>query len=104
MPTGYTQDLADGKDVTFEQFAMKCARAFGALIEMRDEPMDAEIPKKFTTPPYYSERLERARARVTEVNSWTQQQAAAEADKAHAEAVEYREQRAWHEDRHRDHR
>jgi len=37
MPTGYTADLNDGKQVTFQEFTMKCARAFGALIEMRDD-------------------------------------------------------------------
>ena len=38
MPTGYTLDLYNGKDITFEEFVLKCARAFGALIDMRDEP------------------------------------------------------------------
>ena len=44
MPTGYTYDLYDGKDIEFPDFVMKCARAFGALIEIRDDPMDAAIP------------------------------------------------------------
>lgn len=38
MPTGYTYKIIDGDGVTFKQFAMECARAFGALIELRDEP------------------------------------------------------------------
>lgn len=41
MPTGYTADIKD--DTTFEQFAMKCARNFGACITMRDDDLDAEI-------------------------------------------------------------
>lgn len=44
MPTGYTADLME-KGQTFQQFALGCARAFGALIEMRDLPHDAPIPE-----------------------------------------------------------
>jgi hypothetical protein len=44
MPTGYTAPIADG--MTFEQFALGCARAFGALVTMRDEPSDAPIPER----------------------------------------------------------
>jgi hypothetical protein len=37
MPTGYTADLYEGKDISFSDFALKCARAFGACIEQRDD-------------------------------------------------------------------
>ena len=43
MPTGYTAYVQDGVITEFADFAMKCARAFGALIDMRDESLDAEI-------------------------------------------------------------
>ena len=43
MPTGYTDNIYSGKPVSFRQFALGCARAFGALIEMRDAPQDAPI-------------------------------------------------------------
>lgn len=36
MPTGYTDAIKDG--ISFNQFILSCARAFGALITMRDEP------------------------------------------------------------------
>ena len=39
MPTGYTIDLYEGKEVTFEEFVMKCARAFGALISVNYPPL-----------------------------------------------------------------
>jgi len=45
MPTGYTLDLYDGKNITFKEFVMKCAGAFGALISMKDESLDAPIPE-----------------------------------------------------------
>lgn len=37
MPSCYTSDIADGKDVSFNDFVLKCARAFGACIEQRDD-------------------------------------------------------------------
>lgn len=45
MPTGYTSLILEKPETTFEQFAMRCAKAFGACIEMRDDPIDAEIPE-----------------------------------------------------------
>lgn len=41
MPTGYTYLIE--KDCTFKEYTLSCARAFGALIHMRDEPADAPI-------------------------------------------------------------
>jgi len=61
MPTGYTDVIKDG--ISFEDFTMRCARAFGALIEMRDEPMDAEIPE-FKQSTYYSESLKRSEEKL----------------------------------------
>lgn len=43
MPTGYTADVKDGKITTLGQFVWRCARNFGALIAMRDSPMDTPI-------------------------------------------------------------
>ena len=44
MPIGYTSKLHDG-DQPFNEFIMSCARAFGALVTMRDDPNDAPIPE-----------------------------------------------------------
>lgn len=44
MPTGYTAEVQKG--ISFEKYALGCAKAFGALITMRDEPSDKEIPEK----------------------------------------------------------
>lgn len=62
MPTGYTAPIYEGeKDFTFEKFAMRCARYFGACISMREEPLDAEIDfdKHFQPSDYYKKKLER---------------------------------------------
>lgn len=59
MPTGYTAAIQEG--VTFQQFAMNCARAFGALVMMRDDPSDAEIPAAFEPSDHNLKALEKAR-------------------------------------------
>lgn len=51
MPTGYTAELME-KGMEFKPFVLQCARAFGALITMRDDPMDADIPDKFEPSDY----------------------------------------------------
>jgi hypothetical protein len=53
MPTGYTCIIDDNPDVTFEEFAWRCARAFGALVLMRDDPIDAAVPDEVQPDPYY---------------------------------------------------
>ena len=90
MPTGYTADLYEGKEVTFEEFVMKCARAFGALITMRDEPLDAPIPEEFQPSDWHLKELEEARQRLAEIQSWDEEQAEQEAKKAYQEAVRRR--------------
>lgn len=66
MPTGYTAKIADG--ISFREFAMDCARAFGACIEIRDEPGGGEaIPEKFEPSDYHDKRLAEARAERTRI-------------------------------------
>lgn len=60
MPTGYTAGVADGTVTEFKEYAMSCARAFGACISMRDDPHDAEIPEKFEPSSYHADAIERA--------------------------------------------
>lgn len=60
MPTGYTAKVADGTISTLEDFALVCAKAFGACATMRDDPPDTPIPAEFVPDPYYKERLDNA--------------------------------------------
>jgi hypothetical protein len=52
MPTGYTAILHE-KDLSASEFIMRCSRSMGALVTMRDEPLDAPIPEKFEPSSYY---------------------------------------------------
>lgn len=61
MPTGYTAAVVDGKLSDFPTFAMECARAFGALVMLRDEPAGAPIPERFEPSDFYAKRLDQLR-------------------------------------------
>jgi len=56
MPTGYTAEIGE-KDISLRDYAMGCARAFGPLIEMRDEPSDAPIPFKIEPSSYHKDNF-----------------------------------------------
>jgi len=60
MPTGYTYPVVEGKITEFSDFALSCARAFGALITMRDDPHDTPIPETFEPSDYNAKKLAEA--------------------------------------------
>jgi hypothetical protein len=71
MPTGYTTATLMEKGQTFQEFIMGCARAFGALIDMRDSPSDAPIPEKFEPSDYNAKRLIEARETLAKLKAMT---------------------------------
>lgn len=89
MPTGYTAAIKDG--ITFEQFALNCARNFGALIMMRDEPSDAEIPEAFQPSTWNATRLVAAREALAAVEAMTDDECRTQAAIDHKVACDY-----WH--------
>jgi hypothetical protein len=93
MPTGYTNLVAENDDVTFAEFTWHCARAFGALIMMRDEPMDAPIPDEFTDDGFYDKLVAEGRAKLAELQSCSPEaaEALAKADYASAMSAHERE-------------
>lgn len=91
MPTGYTAAVADGID--FKTFAMNCARAFGALVTMRDDPADAEIPDAFPPSDYHERSLAEARTRLAALNAMTPDEIAAAAETAWQNDETYRARR-----------
>lgn len=60
MPTGYTAGILNNEINTFEEFAMECAKAFGACITLRDNP-NSDIPEKFEYDTYYLDALNKAK-------------------------------------------
>jgi hypothetical protein len=92
MPTGYTCIIDDHADVTFEQYVWRCARAFGALVLMRDDGMDAPIPEKFEASDYHVKALERDTAKLIELEGMKLAQAKVLAAADHEAAL-----RRWEE-------
>jgi hypothetical protein len=80
--TGYVHRMIDGKQ-DFRAFAMSCARAFGDLIDMRDEPMDAIEPSN-----YHVEALAKAKSEVAALEAMDEAQRLAFGESAKAKAIE----------------
>jgi len=87
MPTGYTSPIAEG--ISFKEYAMGCARAFGALIEMRDEPQNAKIPEAFEASKYHKDAIEREGAELKELLAMDHAEAALKALAAHQKHIAY---------------
>lgn len=87
MPTGYTAKLME-LGQTFPEFIMGCARAFGALIEMRDSPNDAPIPDKFEPSDYNAKRLIEARESLAKLKAMNAEERVAFGESAKAEDIE----------------
>ena len=66
MTTGYTDAVGKGEITEFKDYALLCARAFGACVSMRDEPLDAEIPEEFKPNDYHEKSLQKARGEDNE--------------------------------------
>lgn len=86
MPTGYTAPVQSGEIADFATFAMQCARAFGALVTMRDEPVDAPIPERFESTDYHARELSAAVARLADLQAMSPEEVARASVKAHADA------------------
>jgi hypothetical protein len=71
MTTCYTAIIEDKEDLTFEEFALRCARGMSALIMMRDDPMDAEVPDHFPLDDYHSRNLENQAKKLLEIRAMT---------------------------------
>jgi hypothetical protein len=76
MPTGYTQDLT--AETPLRDFTLRCARAFGATIHLREESLAAELTLPVAT--IYSQQWARkAEAELQELKEITPEQADARA-------------------------
>ncbi len=76
MPTGYTAAVADGKITEFKDFALQCARAFGAAIHLRDEPLSTGLTERPAFG-HHTKALAQAKADLAEFEALTEEQLAA---------------------------
>ena len=92
MPTGYTADVQSGDVTDFPDFAMNCARAFGALIMMRDAPSD-EIPDRFEPSDFNLKRKDQAETELARLNGMTEDEVKTARDFEEAERIADRKYR-----------
>ncbi|WP_133771644.1 hypothetical protein [Enterovirga rhinocerotis] len=83
---------------------MQCARGFGALYSMRDEPGDAPIPDRFEPQTaYHDERLAAARVRLIQLLAMSSEEVRAAAEESQRESDkslnEYKARRLLHRER-----
>jgi len=73
MPTGYTDAIEKG--ITFREFALFCARAFGACITMKEDSADKEIPLKFEPSTYHKNQIQKITAEREALSKITEDEA-----------------------------
>lgn len=88
MPTGYTHSLYEGKDVSLNEFILDCARAFGALIHMRDESMAVKIEYRKANDSYYERGLEKAQKDLAVISKLSVQHCKKQAEREFKEEIE----------------
>jgi hypothetical protein len=70
MPTGYTEPVQSGEITELRSFALRVARAFGPLIRMRDDPIDAPTPDRIEPDTEYHDGMVRkSEAKLAELRS-----------------------------------
>lgn len=84
MPTGYTAKIQAGQ--TFEDFALGCARAFGACLHQRDGGTD-DKPKLREESLYHEEKLPEALAELGYLQSLKDEQIDEYGQQARDEAI-----------------
>lgn len=90
MPTGYTAIIEKKENLSLREFTLRCARAFGACIEQRDEDVDV-LPKVPELSTYHLNEVKRLQVRLVELRAMTPESAKALYD---AENQEYARQGA----------
>jgi len=91
MPSGYTDYI--NKGVSFDDFVLICARAFGALINMKEDSFDKPIPKRLEPSSYHKDELEKEEVRLESLLKMSNEQGAIEAKAEWKEAMAYYEER-----------
>lgn len=86
MPTGYTDKIKDG--ISFPEFALNCARAFGACVTLRDEP-DEPIPEVFEPTNWHLERIKEAEAELKRLEAMSYIEALGAMKKEVSEQLQY---------------
>ena len=93
MPTGFTAPVEAGEITTLRAYALRCSRAFGQLISMREDGLDAKLPDKIEPQRYHADRLEEARSALAKLSEMTPAEIAAANEASHQSDVNSHETR-----------
>jgi hypothetical protein len=95
MPTGFTAPIEN--DITFREFALRCARGLTVLMQMHEDPLDKPIPDKFLPSGYHTDELQRYRKELYDLERMSHKELDDAAKKCYAENLEeynkYRKQK-----------
>lgn len=83
MTTAYTAILEEKQGVTFNEFAWRCARAFGALLCLRDSGLDVPIPEKIVPDETYEQNITVLKESIRRLEQMSDDVAEVEAKKDH---------------------
>lgn len=86
MPTGYTSIIEKG--ISFKEFALNCARAFGACISMRDDSSDKPIPNEFKASTYHKEKIKETKTALNVLEKITPNKATDKAKIEYSKEIE----------------
>ena len=95
MASGYTCLIGTG--ATFDEFIMRCARAFGPLVSMRDEPGGAPIPDEILPNERHQQNLDSLAKELAELKAMDEEDIAAAWEKEYDSEVEYYQNRILEE-------
>lgn len=91
MPTGYTDVVRSGEVTEFRDYALRCARAFGALVTMREDSLGVEIPEKFEyRDGFYRKNIERNKAELAELEAMSEKECEKRCEEAYNDRVKNR--------------
>lgn len=89
MPTGYSYPIEEDENYTFKEYLLSCARSCGALHSMRDKRKDAPLPDSIEPEPYHLEELEKAKAKLENLEAMTDEQKELAATAQYARALKF---------------
>lgn len=92
MPSGYTCGVQEGTITNFRDYALQCARAFGACIMLRDEPMSNDIPE-FVPSDYHAKRQAEQQAELAAIEAMSIVEVQAACEREYQSEVDYRVKR-----------
>ena len=103
MPTGYTAPVKDGETTDLADYALSCARAFGALVMLRDSDQSLAATKRYIAEEtylrpeedsYHTRSLAQAKARIESLKRMTDDEIMQAAQQAVDERLASNEQYA----------